>query len=144
MAGIMLPSVTVKNKKCSFTIANCCCCPQSEAIPENLKNMLLVMETAGIFQTDAGTESKLWRLTWDKIDTFLPTLRDDIFKPFEPGTVGSFKSSLPFTTQSLQIRLERKDGPWGETSSGIHWDADIKVSCAWNPDSPQVPFFFKA
>ena len=58
---------------------------QSEAIPENLKNMLLVMETAGIFQTDSGTESKLWRLTWDKIDTFLPHLREDIFKPFEPG-----------------------------------------------------------
>ncbi|XP_076459823.1 Golgi-specific brefeldin A-resistance guanine nucleotide exchange factor 1-like isoform X2 [Babylonia areolata] len=56
----------------------------SEAIPENLKNMLLVMETAGIFQTDCGTESKLWRLTWDKIDTFLPHLREEIFKPFEP------------------------------------------------------------
>lgn len=56
----------------------------SEAIPENLKNMLLVMETAGIFQTDTGSESKLWRLTWDKIDTFLPHLREEIFKPFEP------------------------------------------------------------
>lgn len=61
-----------------------CVCVQSEAIPENLKNMLLVMETAGIFQTDTGTESKLWRLTWDKIDTFLPHLREEIFKPFEP------------------------------------------------------------
>ena len=81
------------------------CCAQSEAIPENLKNMLLVMETAGIFQTDAGTESKLWRLTWDKIDTFLPTLRDDIFKPFEPGTVGLFRSGLPFQPKSLKVRL---------------------------------------
>ena len=81
------------------------CCAQSEAIPENLKNMLLVMETAGIFQTDTGTESKLWRLTWDKIDTFLPTLRDDIFKPFEPGTVGFFRSGLPFQPKSLKLRL---------------------------------------
>ncbi|PVD38476.1 hypothetical protein C0Q70_01091 [Pomacea canaliculata] len=56
----------------------------SEAIPENLKNMLLVMDTADIFQPDVGTESQLWRLTWDKIDTFLPHLRDEIIKPFEP------------------------------------------------------------
>ncbi|XP_059156775.1 Golgi-specific brefeldin A-resistance guanine nucleotide exchange factor 1-like [Physella acuta] len=56
----------------------------SEAIPESLKNMLLVMETAGIFQTADGTESMLWKLTWDKIDTFLPKLRTEVFKPFEP------------------------------------------------------------
>lgn len=56
----------------------------SEAIPENLKNMLLVMETASIFRTDIGAESQLWRLTWDKIDTFLPHFKEEIFKPFEP------------------------------------------------------------
>lgn len=58
---------------------------QSEAIPESLKNMLLVMDTAGIFQTADGTESQLWQLTWDKIDTFLPKLHNEVFKPFEPG-----------------------------------------------------------
>ncbi|KAK0051833.1 Golgi-specific brefeldin A-resistance guanine nucleotide exchange factor 1 [Biomphalaria pfeifferi] len=56
----------------------------SEAIPESLKNMLLVMDTAGIFQTADGTESQLWQLTWDKIDTFLPKLHNEVFKPFEP------------------------------------------------------------
>lgn len=45
------------------------------------------MKTASVFQADAGMESQLWRLTWDKIDTFLPHLHDDIFKPFEPGTL---------------------------------------------------------
>ncbi|XP_041364766.1 Golgi-specific brefeldin A-resistance guanine nucleotide exchange factor 1-like isoform X2 [Gigantopelta aegis] len=56
----------------------------SEAIPESLKNMLLVMDTAAIFQTGENMESQLWRLTWDKIDTFLPNLKGDLFKPFEP------------------------------------------------------------
>ncbi|XP_069123729.1 Golgi-specific brefeldin A-resistance guanine nucleotide exchange factor 1-like isoform X1 [Argopecten irradians] len=51
-----------------------------EAIPESLKNMLLVMDTAGIFQTMDGTESQLWKLTWDRIDTFLPHLRQELFK----------------------------------------------------------------
>ncbi|XP_050390841.2 Golgi-specific brefeldin A-resistance guanine nucleotide exchange factor 1 isoform X2 [Patella vulgata] len=57
----------------------------SEAIPESLKNMLLVMETASIFHTPDGVETNLWRLTWDKIDTFLPHLKEELFKP-EPKT----------------------------------------------------------
>ena len=39
------------------------------------------MDTAGIFQTADGTESRLWQLTWDKIDTFLPNLRTELFPP---------------------------------------------------------------
>lgn len=58
---------------------------QAEAIPESLKNMLLVMDTAGIFQTSHGAESKLWKLSWDRIDTFLPNLRNDVFKPTVRG-----------------------------------------------------------
>ncbi|CAM1293367.1 GBF1 (predicted) [Pycnogonum litorale] len=54
-----------------------------EAIPESLKNMLLVMDTAGIFHSTetGGTTSQLWTITWDRIDTFLPGLRDEVFKP---------------------------------------------------------------
>jgi len=46
--------------------------------------MLLVMHTAGILQRDSD-ETQLWRLTWDRIDAFLPTLRDEVFKPHESG-----------------------------------------------------------
>lgn len=56
----------------------------TEAIPESLKNMLLVMDTAGIFQTGEGTDSQLWRLTWDRIGTFLPHLKEELFKTPEP------------------------------------------------------------
>ncbi|XP_045147598.1 Golgi-specific brefeldin A-resistance guanine nucleotide exchange factor 1 isoform X6 [Echinops telfairi] len=55
----------------------------SEAIPESLKNMLLVMDTAEIFHsTDArgGSPSALWEITWERIDCFLPHLRDELFK----------------------------------------------------------------
>ena len=47
--------------------------------------MLLVMDTAGIFQTGDGTNSQLWRLTWDRIGTFLPHLKEELFKTPEPG-----------------------------------------------------------
>lgn len=55
----------------------------SEAIPESLKNMLLVMDTAAIFHSaDAreGSPSALWEITWERIDCFLPHLRDELFK----------------------------------------------------------------
>lgn len=59
------------------------CHLQSEAIPESLKNMLLVMDTAEIFHSaDArgGSPSALWEITWERIDCFLPHLRDELFK----------------------------------------------------------------
>ncbi|XP_022089573.1 Golgi-specific brefeldin A-resistance guanine nucleotide exchange factor 1-like [Acanthaster planci] len=59
-----------------------------EAIPESLKNMLLVMDTAGVFQDAAGSERgqncQLWVFTWERIDCFLPGLKNEVFKPHEP------------------------------------------------------------
>ncbi|XP_059472257.1 Golgi-specific brefeldin A-resistance guanine nucleotide exchange factor 1 isoform X2 [Neocloeon triangulifer] len=51
----------------------------SEAITELLKNMLLVMDSAKVFSSADGY-SQLWTITWDKISTFLPHLREDLFK----------------------------------------------------------------
>lgn len=50
-----------------------------EAVPESLKNMLLVMDSAGVFTSCEG-HSPLWDLTWERINTFLPNLRDELFK----------------------------------------------------------------
>ena len=70
------------------------------AVPESLKNMLLVMDTAGIFSVGGayGTQAQaptapsgvlggqggqgstpLWELTWDKLDAFLPHLMKEVF-----------------------------------------------------------------
>ncbi|KAM6444064.1 Golgi-specific brefeldin A-resistance guanine nucleotide exchange factor 1-like [Liasis olivaceus] len=53
-----------------------------EAIPDSLKNMLLVMDTAGIFHNaDSRTGySDLWEITWERIVCFLPKLQDELFK----------------------------------------------------------------
>ncbi|XP_065602290.1 Golgi-specific brefeldin A-resistance guanine nucleotide exchange factor 1 isoform X1 [Cyrtonyx montezumae] len=79
-----------------------------EAIPESLKNMLLVMDTAGIFHSaDSRTGySDLWEITWERIDCFLPRLRDELFKqtviqdpvpsiPMEQHPQKSAASALP-------------------------------------------------
>ncbi|KAK2588991.1 hypothetical protein KPH14_001840 [Odynerus spinipes] len=46
-----------------------------EAIPESLKNMLLVMSSANVLEP----KSNLWAPTWRTIDGFLPTLKAELF-----------------------------------------------------------------
>uniref|UniRef100_A0A224X4T3 Putative guanine nucleotide exchange factor n=2 Tax=Triatominae TaxID=70999 RepID=A0A224X4T3_9HEMI len=50
-----------------------------EAIPESLKNLLLVMDSAGVFTGQDG-RNEIWVVTWDRIHSFLPHLQEEIFK----------------------------------------------------------------
>ncbi|XP_063243123.1 Golgi-specific brefeldin A-resistance guanine nucleotide exchange factor 1 isoform X2 [Bacillus rossius redtenbacheri] len=51
-----------------------------EAIPESLKNIILVMDAAEVFSCGDGGQSQLWTITWDRIGSFLPDLRQELFK----------------------------------------------------------------
>lgn len=53
-----------------------------EAIPESLKNMLLVMESAKVFEGPEGP-TILWAQTWDRINKFLPQMKEELFKERE-------------------------------------------------------------
>ena len=68
----------------------------SEAVPENLKNMLLVMSNGGVFDDDDNhhnerkrqadppkkyMSSSLWVTTWSRVDKFLPNLKAEMFPP---------------------------------------------------------------
>lgn len=52
-----------------------------EAIPESLKNMLLVMASSEVLKPD----SHLWAPTWRAIDGFLPDLKSELFPQLEPS-----------------------------------------------------------
>ncbi|XP_061196225.1 Golgi-specific brefeldin A-resistance guanine nucleotide exchange factor 1-like isoform X2 [Saccostrea echinata] len=81
----------------------------SEAIPESLKNMLLVMDTANIFHTSDGGESQLWKLTWDRIDTFLPHLQKELFKPKNSEETPVISSQpVPSTTAPVAQTLHEQ------------------------------------
>ena len=73
----------------------------AEAVPEMMKNLLLVMETAGVFGSTADLDqtnppaaaaappthqmkSQLWNMTCDRIDVFLPGLRQEITRSKTP------------------------------------------------------------
>ncbi|XP_044272751.1 Golgi-specific brefeldin A-resistance guanine nucleotide exchange factor 1 [Tribolium madens] len=51
----------------------------AEAIPESLKNMLLVMDSAKVFEGADG-KSPLWMATWDRINKFLPGMKEELFR----------------------------------------------------------------
>jgi brefeldin A-resistance guanine nucleotide exchange factor 1 len=53
---------------------------QEEAVPESLKNVLLVMSSSGylVARSQDPAEEKLWTETWKRIDRFLPDLRKDL------------------------------------------------------------------
>lgn len=54
-----------------------------EAIPESLKNMLLVMDSAKVFDGADERYGELWNVTWDRIGKFLPHMREELFKEQE-------------------------------------------------------------
>uniref|UniRef100_A0A8C8IJL7 Golgi-specific brefeldin A-resistance guanine nucleotide exchange factor 1 n=1 Tax=Oncorhynchus tshawytscha TaxID=74940 RepID=A0A8C8IJL7_ONCTS len=73
-----------------------------EAIPESLKNMLLVMDTAGIFHSvDSRTGySDLWEITWERINCFLPNLREELFKQTVIPQPGRGPHTIPWNLPS--------------------------------------------
>uniref|UniRef100_A0A8C2E3N7 Golgi-specific brefeldin A-resistance guanine nucleotide exchange factor 1 n=1 Tax=Cyprinus carpio TaxID=7962 RepID=A0A8C2E3N7_CYPCA len=83
-----------------------------EAIPESLKNMLLVMDTAGIFHSaDSRTGySDLWEITWERIDCFLPRLKEELFKQAViPGTEHSI-ATFPLSGQKRDMPTPSANG----------------------------------
>uniref|UniRef100_A0A8C7P547 Golgi-specific brefeldin A-resistance guanine nucleotide exchange factor 1 n=1 Tax=Oncorhynchus mykiss TaxID=8022 RepID=A0A8C7P547_ONCMY len=74
-----------------------------EAIPESLKNMLLVMDTAGIFHSvDSRTGySDLWEITWERINCFLPNLREELFKQTVIPQPGRGPHTIPASIKAL-------------------------------------------
>ena len=74
-----------------------------EAIPECLKNMLLVMKTADIFDNTKipRTEKSLWDMTCQIIQEFLPNLMHELF----PGQVNSKIATNPKQTDAKTTSL---------------------------------------
>lgn len=66
---------------------------QEEAVSENLKNMLLVMSSAGVLAPpdEKPEQEEMWSETWKRINRFLPGLFTELFPEEERGS----KVALP-------------------------------------------------
>lgn len=98
-----------------------------EAIPESLKNMLLVMDTAGIFHSaDSRTGySDLWEITWERIDCFLPRLREELFK----------QAVMPEPVPSGPVEPAPLPAPVSPASSPVPAPATVPAA----PTEPKTP-----
>uniref|UniRef100_A0A3Q1AKW5 Golgi-specific brefeldin A-resistance guanine nucleotide exchange factor 1 n=1 Tax=Amphiprion ocellaris TaxID=80972 RepID=A0A3Q1AKW5_AMPOC len=111
-----------------------------EAIPESLKNMLLVMDTAGIFHSaDSKTGySDLWEITWERIVCFLPNLREELFKQTviqDPVPAEPVQPILPAgRPPSPQVSL-----PPAQPPSPVPVPAEAQTSNRSSPIPPSVP-----
>ena len=58
---------------------------QEEAVPESLKNIILVMSNGGYLEppTTNPEKSQLWSETWKRVERFLPNLKSEIFPETE-------------------------------------------------------------
>ncbi|ETS60981.1 hypothetical protein PaG_04912 [Moesziomyces aphidis] len=64
--------------------------PLTEAIPENLKNVILVMETSRLFEgAEEEGGKRLFRLTHDRLQRFLPGLVDEVFAAQDAGAAAA-------------------------------------------------------
>lgn len=73
-----------------------------EAIPESLKNMLLVMDSAKVFDNGPeGSKGPLWVATWERIHKFLPNMKEELFK--EMNQDGGKQISEVMSTENVEV-----------------------------------------
>ncbi|XP_025992136.2 Golgi-specific brefeldin A-resistance guanine nucleotide exchange factor 1 [Solenopsis invicta] len=78
-----------------------------EAIPESLKNMLLVMSSANVL----APSSNLWAPTWRAIDAFLPNLKTELFPEPPVAVLAPPQSPSKQSSQPQVISLVGQQQP---------------------------------
>ena len=84
---------------------------QDEAIPESLKNILLVMVDGGYLEPPSKDEkpSQIWEETWKRVDRSLPSLFRDIIP--EPKATGARIDKATGLLERPEIEAEpERDG----------------------------------
>jgi brefeldin A-resistance guanine nucleotide exchange factor 1 len=57
-----------------------------EAIPELVKNILMVMKASGILSKTGASENSFWEATWLQVNKIAPSLQSEIFPDNEDGS----------------------------------------------------------
>ena len=82
----------------------------AEAIPESLKNMLLVMSTSGVFKHEDSRDA-LWELTWIRIRQFLPGLHAAMYPEQRPAPPPLRHGPVPLVPAPAPLQAEFVLGP---------------------------------
>ncbi|KAG0227252.1 GDP/GTP exchange factor for ARF [Mortierella sp. GBA43] len=102
-----------------------------EAVPESLKNCLLVMSTSEVFtEALASRPDSLWNVTWSRINKFLPNLKAEIFPP-QASEGGSSYAAL-----MMGVGKNIFGGGEPPASSSSH---SASVAATTTPAAPEAP-----
>jgi brefeldin A-resistance guanine nucleotide exchange factor 1 len=85
---------------------------QQEAVPESLKNILLVMANGGFLipSSEKGNKSPLWEQTWKRLDRFLPGMYEEIFPvPQQTAALRPAEDSEQDQATNNQVSRENSD-----------------------------------
>lgn len=107
-----------------------------EAIPESLKNMLLVMASAGVL----AQSSNLWSPTWRAIDTFLPNLKAELFPEPAPQPTQQSKPQVVTLVGQHHPSFPSPIAPQPDMSSPTHTPPRYEIvqdTSSSNPASPE-------
>ncbi|KAI5846901.1 hypothetical protein BZA05DRAFT_376959 [Tricharina praecox] len=84
-----------------------------EAVPESLKNILLVMASGGFLEPEADGKSQLWEQTWKRLERFLPDLKEELFPPL-PESV--FVPEPVVVEEPVKEPVQKEGEPVAETT----------------------------
>ncbi|KAF4624668.1 hypothetical protein G7Y89_g13500 [Cudoniella acicularis] len=90
-----------------------------EAVPESLKNILLVMASSGYLvpPSQDPSQEKLWVETWKRIDRFLPDLKKDL--DLDPAAPTKEAEKPVVTAPEEPLVEESKESNGGDAASQI-------------------------
>lgn len=100
----------------------------AEAVPENVKNVLLVLHASGVLvappqqageaRSDTRTpdQAAFWAVTFDRLDAFLPGLKDETFPPAVPAATGAVEPTEAMVGEAKDVN-GTEEGKAGVQSS---------------------------
>ncbi|KAF8918028.1 G-box binding factor, partial [Haplosporangium bisporale] len=113
-----------------------------EAVPESLKNCLLVMSTSEAFsEASASRPDSLWNVTWVRINKFLPNLKAEIFPEQSEG--GSSYAALMMGVSKTLFSVSNTPSPAPAPATAtapppVSEESSVQVSSAEPEESPVV------
>lgn len=90
---------------------------------ENLKNVLLFMESSGVLVPPAAdaTKKELWDETWKRVDRFLPDLQAEIAPQEEPKPESNVSTqNVASTVSPAQEEASREGKPVEQKSAAAN------------------------
>ncbi|CAD6913734.1 unnamed protein product [Tilletia controversa] len=120
----------------------------TEAIPENLKNMLLVMSASGILippaapgQPDERTKAQaiLWAVTFDRFKRFLPGLEEEVFPLPPPATAAPAPAPASTAALAPEPGLPSENVSADNADKSASTSASLQEGAAVVEDEPAPP-----